>query len=111
MKFEKDVYNIVFSWEDEIEYLENVEAFVDIDYILPLTTVSEVVSLDTTNRTARMYFEFDQTLQYSFFETLKVEVFDENGQNQTNLFSIQIILVQILQNQKKSQRIISTSIF
>lgn len=86
LTFEKDSYHIIFSWDDVIKYMNDVSSSVDIDYILPLTVVSEVVALDTTKSTGRLYFEFDKVLQYTFFENLKVKAFDENGNDQTSAF-------------------------
>ena len=84
--FEKDDYSVIFSWDGIIKYMDDISGIADIDYILPLTKLNEVVALNPEARTGRMYFEFDKVLQWAFFENLKVEVFDEYGEDHTSMF-------------------------
>lgn len=84
--FEKDNYYVIFSWEDTIDFMPELVNKVNIDYILPSTTVNEVVDTNPENKTARLYFEFPETLQFSFYKDLKVEVIDESGEDHTDYF-------------------------
>ena len=86
IKFEKDNYYIIFSWEDIIDFMPELDGKTGIDFILPSTSEQEVVDTDPINRTARLYFQFPETLQFSFYKDLQVEVFDENGEDHTTYF-------------------------
>lgn len=86
LTFEKDLYKLRLEWDDSVEYIEDIKGSVKIDYLLPLIVKSEVVSVDRESGKARLYFEFDKVLQYSYFENLHVEVYDEAEEDVTDLF-------------------------
>lgn len=83
---ERGKYNIGFSWDGIIQYLEDVLKESFFEYYLPLVKRTEIVSFNMTNRTGRIYFELDEEKQYSYFENLKVEVLDPMGHDACEYF-------------------------
>ena len=82
---ERGNYSVEFSWP-EIAYLNPVKASVFMEYQLPLVKLAEVSNVSPSARTARLYFELDESMQYSYFENLKVEVLDPAGNDVTDYF-------------------------
>lgn len=83
---ERGLYNMVFSWEGIIPYLENLEKEVFLEYYLPKVKSCEVVDMDMPRRWGRIYFELDTVMQYSYYEHLKVEVLNDIGVDCTEYF-------------------------
>lgn len=87
LKIERGEYTVKFSWVGIVKYLNAISGDIFLEYKVPLIKVAEIVSIDTSKRTGRLYFELDEKLQYSYFEDLKVEVLDPNGKDATSIFS------------------------
>lgn len=83
---ERGLYNVKFSWEGIIPYMEDIEKEVFLEYYLPRVKSCEVVDMNMDRKWGRIYFELDTTMQYSYFEHLKVEVLDEDGMDCTQYF-------------------------
>lgn len=79
-KINRDTYTITFHWNEELSYIDDVSKSIYMDYVLPNVTKAEMIS------TTRAYFEFPITLQTSWIESLKVEIFNNQGKNHTDLF-------------------------
>ena len=87
MKIERGEYVVKFSWAGIVKYLDDISGSIFLEYKVPSIKVAEIVSLDTTKRTGRLYFELEEKMQYSYFENLKVEVLDPSGNDATSIFS------------------------
>lgn len=83
---ERGVYTVVFSWNGIIPFMEDIEKDTFLEYYLPLLKLAEVVDMDMVRKWARIYFELPVTMQYEYFETLKVEVIGPSGEDVTDLF-------------------------
>lgn len=87
LKIERGEYIVKFSWAGIVKYLDDISGNIFLEYKVPSIKVAEIVSLDTTKRTGRLYFELEEKMQYSYFENLKVEVLDPSGNDATSIFS------------------------
>lgn len=85
--FERGTYLVKLSWDESSYEIPAVSKDVFLEYSLPQTLEQEVVLYDSAKNSARLYFKFDTVLQFSFFETLKVEVLNEYGVDHTEYFS------------------------
>lgn len=83
---ERGVYTVNFSWDGIIPYMEDIEKQVILDYYLPKVKSAEVVDMDMTRKWGRIYFELNVTMQYSYYEHLKVEVLNPDGDDCTQYF-------------------------
>ena len=83
---ERGVYTINFSWKGIIDFMEDLEKEIILEYYLPKLKRAEVVDMDMSRKWARMYFEMPVTMQYSYFENLKVEVLSPDGEDCTEFF-------------------------
>lgn len=83
---ERGVYTVNFSWDGIIPYMEDIEKKVNLEYYLPRVKTVEVVDMDMTRKWGRIYFELNVTMQYSYYEHLKVEVLDPDGVDCTKFF-------------------------
>ena len=83
---ERGFYTVNFSWDGIIPYMEDIEKRVKLEYYLPKVKHAEVVDMDMDRKWGRIYFELDVTMQYSYYEHLKVEVLDPDGNECTQYF-------------------------
>lgn len=84
-KVERGNYKLQFAWPD-IEYLDPISYVVFVEYNLPKIKLAQVASFNAANKTARLYFELDTTMQFSYFETLQVEVLNPSRADATSVF-------------------------
>lgn len=89
IKIEKGDYILNFSWKGMVKYLDDISGMVSLEYALPIISDenSEVVSYNSAEGKARLYFKFDKTFQKNYFETMQVLALNENGHDHSEYFS------------------------
>ena len=86
VRVERDTYTVTFSWDGIIPYMHDVSKTATSEYVLPKLTKARVTSVDAEENKGRIYLEFPEVLQESFFINAKVEVLTAEGEDHTDLF-------------------------